>query len=125
MPLPNEEELESAARNADPNSILEKFAVNAGQIWLTSKTASKEFSEINFINDSNHSTYSTAAPNQPGSEADFDDCVAFVTAIVTASATALGGATAGPIGSIAAAALGSGGGIAVSRLVCRRIIKEN
>jgi hypothetical protein len=123
MSLPNLSELEHEARKADPNALLEKVAENTAQIWLVSKSTDEEFAGINFTQ-SSEDVFAASSEYKPGSEADFNDCVTFVTAIVTASATALGTVGAGPIGGIASSALGAGGGLAVSRLVCRRLIKE-
>lgn len=54
-------------------------------------------------------------PNtQPGSDADFDDCV-----LVVATGCATAGAA---IGGVVGAAVGAGGGVAAARIVCRRVI---
>jgi hypothetical protein len=85
-------------RNLDPSGQLENIATPLAQAWKN-----------------NH-------PNaQPGSQADFDDCVLFVAAGV-AAAGATRGTAGGPVGTAVGAALGAGGGVAAARLACRRIL---
>jgi hypothetical protein len=113
-------ELEKKARVADPTGLLEKIATNAADVWLKGTYSQIDANDINFVDD----TFNASEDNRPGSDDDFDDCVTVVTAIVTVTATAIASASAGTLGSIAGAALGAGGGLAVSRLVCRRLISQ-
>jgi hypothetical protein len=83
--------LREELRKLDPSIKLEELALPLAQAWKDEHPDA-----------------------QPGSEADFNDCVL----VVSAGMAAIGASMGGPVG----AAIGAGGGIAAGRLVCRRVL---